>query len=71
MAQTKVLISTDPTTQMVTVGQGLVEQTFKLDPWPSTDAEIEAQAFAAVSDVDDDMSKIPVPPNFAKQVTEL
>ena len=67
----KVLISTNPTEKTAVVRQGLVDQTVVLDPWPSTDVEVEAQAFAAVMDVDKDYSKVYIPDPFRKQATEL
>ena len=41
---TRVLIKIDPDNKSVTFKQGLQVMTAYLDPWPDTDAEIEAQA---------------------------
>jgi len=41
---TRVLTKIDPDNKSVTFKQGLRGITVYLDPWPDTDAEIEAQA---------------------------
>ena len=71
MTQTKILLSTDVESKTAVVQQGLVEIAVVLDPWPATDAEIEAQAFAAVAEVNDDFSKLAVPAGIHKEVVEL
>ena len=43
---TRVLINKDPANKSVTYKQGLRVMTAYLDPWPDTDEEIEAQAYA-------------------------
>ena len=43
---TRVLINKDPANKSVTFKQGLRLMTAYLDPWPDTDEEIEAQAYA-------------------------
>lgn len=69
--QRKVLLSANPETGMVVVRQGLVDVGFVLDPWPDTEAEVEAQAFAKAPPVDDDVSKLPVPEHIKHKATEL
>lgn len=69
--QQKVLVSANPETGEVVVRQGLVDIGFILDPWPDTEAEVEAQAFAKVSPVDDDASNHPIPPNIKHEAIEL
>lgn len=69
--QKKVLLSANPETGEVVVQQGLVEIGFLLDPWPDTEAEVEAQAFAQVGPVDDDPSNYPIPDNIKHEATEL
>lgn len=69
--QQKVLVSANPETGEVIVRQGLVDIGFTLDPWPDTEAEVEAQAFAQVTPVDDDVSKHPIPPSIKHEATEL
>jgi len=69
--QKKVLLRVDPEKHAVFVQQGLVVHGFILNPWPDTDAEIEAQAFAQVPLVDDDVSRLPTPDNIRREATEL
>jgi hypothetical protein len=56
---------------MVVVRQGLVDVGFVLDPWPDTETEVEAQAFAKAPSVDDDVSKLPIPEHIKHKAIEL